>query len=50
MKFKWKGLKLNAFVDGEIEAENKEEAMNVSAIAGRLNRIKEELIKIKENL
>ena len=27
MKFKWKGLKLNAFVDGEIEAENKEEAM-----------------------
>ena len=30
--------------------ENKEEAMNVSAIAGRLNRIKEELIKIKENL
>lgn len=30
--------------------ENKEETMNVSAIAGRLNRIKEELIKIKENL
>ena len=27
MKFKWKGLKLNAFVDGEIEAENKDEAM-----------------------
>ena len=27
MKFKWKGLKLNAFVDGEIEAENNEEAM-----------------------
>ena len=29
MKFKWKGLKLNAFVDGEIESENKDEAMFV---------------------
>ena len=27
MKFKWKGLKLNKFVDGEIESENKDEAM-----------------------
>jgi type IV pilus assembly protein PilC len=27
MKFKWKGLKLNNFVDGEIESENKDEAM-----------------------
>jgi type IV pilus assembly protein PilC len=27
MKFKWKGLKLNDFVDGEIESENKDEAM-----------------------
>ena len=27
MKFKWKGLKLNEFVDGEIESENKDEAM-----------------------
>lgn len=30
--------------------ENKEETMNVAAIAGRLGRIKEELIKIKDNL
>ena len=27
MKFKWKGLKLNAFVEGVIESENKDEAM-----------------------
>ena len=27
MKFKWKGLKLNNFVDGQIESENKDEAM-----------------------
>lgn len=27
MKFKWKGLKLNNFVDGEIESENKDEAL-----------------------
>jgi len=27
MKFKWKGIKLNEFVDGEIESENKDEAM-----------------------
>ena len=27
MKFKWKGLKFNEFVDGEIESENKDEAM-----------------------
>ena len=27
MKFKWKGLKLNAFVEGIIESENKDEAM-----------------------
>ena len=27
MKFKWKGLKFNNFVDGQIESENKDEAM-----------------------
>ena len=27
MKFNWKGLKLNAFVEGVIESENKDEAM-----------------------
>ena len=27
MKFKWKGLKLNAFVEGVIESENKDEAI-----------------------
>ena len=27
MKFKWKGLKLNAFVEGIIDSENKDEAM-----------------------
>ncbi|MCT4623696.1 MAG: MerR family transcriptional regulator [Schleiferiaceae bacterium] len=30
--------------------ENKEETLNVAAIAGRLSHIKEELIKIKDNL
>ena len=28
MKFKWKGLKLNAFVEGEIESANKDDAMS----------------------